>query len=202
MLLYGYVTDYEYFNEWHSANTSKKIRAVVETNVKSCKYLCMLRMFELRASGMSPNKIAHLYSKESILTPSDYKEQKFWVPNTRQFHHLWFCGTVKQVLQNSTYLGHLVQMRTTMLSYKNKKTIKRDHEDMVWVYNTHEAIVSQELWDKCREMEGIGKSRQKDQDGAGNAPIEDMLLRWLQSEDAHWLGQLTPQAYRPEISFL
>ena len=46
-----------------------------------------------------------------------------------------------------------VQMRTTTVSYKNKKTVKRDPEDMVTVYNTHEAIVTQELWDKCREME-------------------------------------------------
>ncbi len=179
------------FNEWHSANTSKKIRAVIETNAKAGKYRCncapygyvkgedenklpvrdepaasnVLRMFELRASGMSPNKIAYLFNEEGILTPADYKEQKFGIPNTRQSHHLWSCGTVKQVLQNPTYLGHLVQLRTTTVSYKNKKTVKRDPEDMVWVYNTHEAIVSQELWDKCREMEASVSQGKKTKTG-------------------------------------
>ncbi len=179
------------FNEWHSANTSKKIRAVIETNAKAGKYRCncapygyvkgedenklpvrdepaasnVLRMFELRASGMSPNKIAYLFNEEGILTPADYKEQKFGIPNTRQSHHLWSCGTIKQVLQNPTYLGHLVQMRTTTVSYKNKKTVKRDPEDMVWVYNTHEAIVSQELWDKCREMEASVSQGKKTKTG-------------------------------------
>lgn len=167
------------FNEWHAANTSQKIRSVIESNAKAGKYRAnaapygyvkgddenrlpvrdepaasfVLRMFQMRASGISPNKIAQTFNDEKIATPSDYKEEKFGIPNTRRSHHLWSCATVKQVLNNPTYLGHLVQMRTTTVSYKNKKTVKREPEDMVWVYNTHEAIVSQELWDKCREME-------------------------------------------------
>ena len=167
------------FNEWHAANTSKKIRAVIETNAKAGKYRAcyapygyvkgedenrlpvrdepaasnVRRMFEMRASGISPNKIAETFNDEGIPIPSDYKEEKFGIPNTRQSHHLWSCSTVKQIITNPIYLGHLVQMRTTTVSYKNKKTVKRDPEDMVTVCNTHEAIVTQELWDKCREME-------------------------------------------------
>lgn len=113
----------------------------------------VLRMFQMRASGISPNKIAETFNNEHIPIPSDYKEQKFGIPNTRRSHHLWSCSTVKQIITNPIYLGHLVQMRTTTVSYKNKKTVKRDPEDMVTVYNTHESIVTQELWDKCREME-------------------------------------------------
>ncbi len=179
------------FNEWHAANTSKKIRTVIESNAKSGKYRStsapygyvkgtdekklpvrdepaasnVLRMFEMRASGISPNKIADTFNAEGIKTPSDYKEEKFGIPNTRQSHHLWSSGTVKQVITNPIYLGHLVQMRTTTVSYKNKKTVKRDPEDMVWVYNTHEAIVSQELWDKCREMEASVSQGKKNRTG-------------------------------------
>ncbi len=179
------------FNEWHAANTSKKIRTVIESNAKSGKYRStsapygyvkgtdekklpvrdepaasnVLRMFEMRASGISPNKIADTFNAEGIKTPSDYKEEKFGISNTRQSHHLWSSGTVKQVITNPIYLGHLVQMRTTTVSYKNKKTVKRDPEDMVWVYNTHEAIVSQELWDKCREMEASVSQGKKNKTG-------------------------------------
>ena len=167
------------FNEWHAANTSQKIRSVIEANAKAGKYrTCyapygyvkggdenrlpvrdepaasnVLRMFEMRASGISPNKIAQTFNNEGVLPPSDYRAEKFGIPNNRKSHHLWSCSAVKQILTNPTYLGHLVQMRTTTVSYKNKKTVKRDPEDMVTVCNTHEAIVTQELWDKCREME-------------------------------------------------
>ena len=179
------------FNEWHAATTSKKIRTVIEANAKAGKYRAsyapygyvkgadekklpirdepaasnVLRMFEMRAKGISPNKIAQTFNDEKIPTSADYKEQKFGIPNTRQSHHLWSCATVKQILNNPIYLGHLVQMRTTNISYKNKTTVKREPEDMVWVYNTHEAIVSQELWDKCREMEASVSQGKKNRDG-------------------------------------
>lgn len=87
------------------------------------------------------------------MTPNMNVFNEWHAANTRHSHHLWSCTTVKQLLQNPTYLGHLVQMRTTNLSYKNKIVVKRDPDEMVTVENTHEAIVSQELWDKCREME-------------------------------------------------
>ena len=72
------------FNEWHAANTSKKLRAVFESNAKSGKYMTTFcaygyekgtdenftpvidpyaagivrRIFEMRASGMNAKKIA------------------------------------------------------------------------------------------------------------------------------------------------
>lgn len=88
------------FNEWHAATTSKKIRAVIEANAKAGKYRAtyapygyfkstdekklpirdepaasnVLRMFEMRASGISPSKIAQTLNDEKIPTAADYKE--------------------------------------------------------------------------------------------------------------------------------
>lgn len=167
------------FNEWHSANTSKKIRAVIEANAKAGKYRTtyapygyvkgtdekklpiidepaasnVRRIFEMRASGISPKHIAMKFNDENIPIPSDYRTQKFGVTAYRFSHHLWTCDVVKQILRNPTYLGHLVQLRTTNISYKNRKQIKRPDEEKVIIYNTHEAIISQELWDKVKEIE-------------------------------------------------
>ena len=44
-------------------------------------------------------------------------------------------------------------MRTTTVSYKNHKVIKRPEEDMIIIKNTHEPLVSQQTWDKVREIE-------------------------------------------------
>ena len=176
------------FNEWHSANTSKKIRAVIEANAKAGKYRTtyapygyvkgtdekklpvvdepaasnVRRIFEMRASGISPKHIAMKFNDENIPIPSDYRTQKFGITPYRFSHHLWTCDVVKQILRNPTYLGHLVQLRTTNISYKNKKQIKRPDDEKVIVYNTHEAIISQELWDKVKEVErsvGQGKAQ-------------------------------------------
>ena len=159
------------FNEWHAANTSKKIRAVIESNAKAGKYRAsvapygyvksedenrlpirdepaastVLRIFEMRAKGISPQKISDTLNDEGLLPPADYKEQKFGIPNTRKSHHLWSNSVVKQILTNPIYLGNLVQLKTYTLSYKNRKQVKNDPEDMVTIYNTHEAIVTQEL---------------------------------------------------------
>ena len=188
------------FNEWHAANTSKKIRAVIEANAKEGIYRCtyapygyikgtdakrlpvidpeaaayVRRIFEMRVSGISPNRIAQTFNDESILPPADYKEAKFGIPNTRKSHHLWSSAVVKQIVTNPIYLGHLVQQKTKKISYKNKKIVKNDPEDMVWVYGTHEAIVTQELWDKCREMEASVSQGKKNKTGYVN-PLSGLV---------------------------
>ncbi len=179
------------FNEWHAANTSKKIKAVIEANCKAGKYRAtnapygyvkgndenrlpvpdepaasiVRRMFEMRSQGISPRHIADMLNEEKILTPSDYLYSKQGKPNPRKTTHLWCAERVRKMLQNPTYLGHLVQMRTTTVSHKNHKLIKRDEEDMVVIKNTHEPLVSQEMWDKCREMDNSVSQGKRDKHG-------------------------------------
>ena len=66
---------------------------------------------------------------------------------------LWSFCAVNSILNNSTYLGHMAQQRWSSVSYKNHKRYKKDENEWVVVHNTHEAIVTQELWDKVREVE-------------------------------------------------
>ncbi len=167
------------FNEWHAANTSKKLRAVFESNAKSGKYMTTFcaygyekgtdenftpvidpyaadivrRIFEMRASGMNAKKIADVLNGEHIVPPLDYKYDKIGKKYPLYSHHLWSSQTIKRILKNQMYLGHLCQMKQTTVSYKNHKVINKDMEDWVIVENNHEPIISQELWDKCREVD-------------------------------------------------
>ncbi|MDE6781014.1 MAG: recombinase family protein [Ruminococcus sp.] len=50
-------------------------------------------------------------------------------------------------------LGHLCQLKQTTVSYKNHKVINEDIEDLVIVESNHNPIISQELWNKCREVD-------------------------------------------------
>lgn len=167
------------FNEWHAANTSKKIRAVLKSNAKDGKYharkapygyvksntekktpvideeaaAVVKRIFEMRASGLSPHKIADTLNEENIPNPSKYSMEKYGIVGKRDHFGLWSFCAVNSILNNPTYLGHMAQQRWSSISYKNHKRYKRDESEWVTVYNTHEPIITQELWDKVREVE-------------------------------------------------
>lgn len=189
------------FNEWHAANTSKKIRAVIEANAKSGKYRTTFapygyvkgddenrlpvvdepaasvvrRIFEMRSQGISPRHIADTLNAEGVPTASDYMYSKLGKPNPRKTSHFWSAERIRSLVNNPTYLGHLVQMRTTTVSYKNHKHIKKDPSEWIVVENTHEPLVSQEIWDKCREIEASVSQGKKTATGFV-APLSGLMF--------------------------
>lgn len=167
------------FNEWHASSTSKKIKAVVEANAKAGKYGCkqaaygyikgddekhtpiinpetapvVLSIFKMRAQGISPRHIADKLNEDGILNPTDYHYSIIGKEPTIAMRHLWSGATVKNILQNRIYLGQLAQLRRTTVSHKNHKVVYKDESDWVIVENNHEPIITQELWDRVREVE-------------------------------------------------
>ena len=54
----------------------------------------------------------------------------------------------------------MAQLRWTSLSYKNHKRFRNDESEWAIVYNTHEPIISQELWNRCQERKkSVAKGR-------------------------------------------
>lgn len=167
------------FNEWHAANTSKKIRAVLREKAKEGVYHAkkaaygyikgkdekgtllideetapiVKRIFEMYASGITPNQIAQTLNAENISSPEKYANEKYGHKMHEGSRGLWAQMAIVRILQNMAYLGHLPQLRTTSVSYKNHKKYRKDQSEWVIVYNTHEPIISQELWDKVRDRE-------------------------------------------------
>ena len=166
------------FNEWHAANTSKKLRTVFQSNARAGKYMTtassygyvkgddenytpqidpeaavvVRRIFEMRASGMGHKSIADVLNQEHILPPLDYRYEKLGKPVPIYSRHLWQAQTVKRLLVNPIYIGNLAQMKETTVSYKNHKIIRNDQSEWVIVENKHEPIISRELWDKVQEV--------------------------------------------------
>lgn len=168
------------FNEWHAANTSKKIRSVFAANAKQGKYIASFasygyiksddanhtpiidepaaevvrKIFDLRTTGITPRQIARKLNAEKILIPSDY--QAILYGRESQYvnsMHLWTGNMVNRILTNQIYIGSLAQQRYTTISFKNHKLIRKSEEDWTVVENNHEAIISKEVWDKCREVD-------------------------------------------------
>lgn len=167
------------FNEWWAASTSKKLRTVRVKNAKNGKngmshapYGYTLgkdekrtlqvneevapivrRIFEMRASGMTPRKIADVLNAEKVLTPNDYRLSKTGVTSVTSSWHLWNTSVLRTLLDNPAYIGNLAQHRTTTVSYKNHKWQRRPKEDWIVIENAHEPIISKELWDRVKEVE-------------------------------------------------
>lgn len=167
------------FNEWHSASTSKKIKAVFEASAKSGKYLgskvpygysrgddenhlpvvnpetapIVKRIFEMRLQGMSQRRIADRLNAENIPCPSDYYYGNKGKVNILDCRHLWSRSSVDHILKNPMYLGHLVQLKWTTVSHENHKVVPKDKSEWAVAPNTHEALITQEMWDRCREFD-------------------------------------------------
>lgn len=167
------------FNEWHAANTSKKIRAVKRANAKEGIYTAkkasygykmgtdkkrapvideetapiVRRIFEMYASGTSPRKIAETLNLEGVLSPAAYAYEKFGQKAKPNAMGLWSAITIREMLNKIIYIGHMPQLRWTSLSYKNHKRFRKDKNEWAVVYNTHKPIISQELWNRVQERQ-------------------------------------------------
>ncbi|MBP5267231.1 MAG: recombinase family protein [Ruminococcus sp.] len=168
------------FNEWHAANTSKKVRSVLAQNAKEGKYIASFaaygylkgddekhtpvidepaaqvvrRIFELRATGITPTQIAKKLNAEGVPIPSDYRAQRLGKPNPyKNTFHYWSHVAVRNILGNPIYIGHLAQQKFTTVSFKNHKSVRRGKDEWVIAENIHDPIISQELWDKCQEVD-------------------------------------------------
>ncbi len=174
------------FNEWHAANTSKKIRAVKRANAKEGIYTTkkasygyikgtdkkrtpvideetapvVRRIFELYASGISPKNIADILNSENISSPGRYAYEKLGHKGRANEMRLWCEISIRAMLNNIIYIGHLPMLQETTVSYKNHKRQAKDRSEWVITYNNHEPIISQQLWDKVHErMKSIAQGR-------------------------------------------
>ena len=159
-------------NDLYARDTSAKIKAVKRSTFKSGKYIgcyapigyrkdpedhhhllidpmtapIVKRIFDMRMQGYSFRKIARTLNEEKVPSPRSFYYLSEQRENLRGETPFWNDVTIKSVLRNEVYLGHMVQNKTGTVSYKNHKQIAKPEEEWIKVENTHEALVSQETW--------------------------------------------------------
>jgi len=182
-----------YFNELYAKDSSKKVRIVKRAQAERGELLggrppygykrdetvrkgivpdeeaagVVKRIFALCAEGKGPNQIARLLTKEQVLTPTNYYYRKTGASHasldtTRPYS--WSGSSVTGILDNKTYLGHMAGLRSTTLSYKNKKLIRHPESEQILVENTHEPLITQELWDIVQDVRKHKKRTPKQMD--------------------------------------
>ena len=164
-------------NEFYSRDNSRNIRSSIRARAKAGLYRTSFnpigyrkspdnhnklivdgetawivkRIFELANAGMGAHKIAKTFREEQVPCPSwwlhsrgerDYS-QRFENPANK---YEWSHTVIRNIIANPLYLGHTVMCKTESI-FKVGTFKKVPKADQIRVENTHEPLVSQELFD-------------------------------------------------------
>ena len=119
----------------------------------------VLRIFESAARGDSSRKIAISLNNDGVIPPLKYRvlyRDDFSDAGAARASDLWSYTTVKRILKNSVYLGHTVLGKSKKASIKSKKKLPVPQEQWAVTENTHEPIISRELFDLAQFNLGRG----------------------------------------------
>ena len=112
------------------------------------------RIFKLCMEGRGPMQIAKLLQEEKVLNPTAYKRRagiKTPSPETDDPYHC-NTNTVVHILERREYTGCTVNFKTYTNSIWDKKQRETPLDKQAIFYNTHPAIIEQEVFDKVQEI--------------------------------------------------
>lgn len=171
-------------NEFYPKEISKKVRQVKKSNAAKGMFMgsrapygykkssvdkhqliidedvahIVRRIFTEIASGNNGRRLAGQLNEEGILCPRAYYYQNIGKENPRKDESmLWGSASIICIIDNQAYLGNMVQGRRQVVSFKSKKRRLTDPDEWIIVKNTHEAIISQELWDEAHRLRKSGE---------------------------------------------
>ena len=112
------------------------------------------RIFELFMEGRGPSQIANQLKAEKVLTPTAYHKGHGRNPTNAvpENPRGWNSSTVVHLLERREYTGCTVNFKTYTNSIWDKKKRHNSEEDMAIFYDTHEAIVSEEVFEKVQQI--------------------------------------------------
>ena len=136
--LYGYKKDP---SDRHKLIVDEDVRYVIEL------------IYDLALDGYSPNKIAESLTLKKIPIPIVHKKE----PRAKNVtendgYGIWKRQTVFGILTNQMYIGNMVQNTHNKISYNSKKLRKTTADELIIVENTHEGIISKEVFEKVQEI--------------------------------------------------
>jgi len=177
-------------NEWYAKDVSKKVKGGYRTKALQGKFTgpyapygyhksledkhklvvdeatapVVKKMFELAAQGKTPYMISKVLRTEKIKRPrvriieelNTYHSEEIM-----QMPYLWTQISVRKILQNRVYAGHMVSQKSSSKSYKNRKTVHKPQESWIHVINTHEALVTEETFEVVQKELSIKRREKK-----------------------------------------
>lgn len=190
-------------NEFYSRDNSRKIRSSIRARAKAGLYRCsyaplgyrkaldnhnrlivdtetawiVKRIFELSNAGFGAHKIAKLFQKEQIPSPSWWQYSRGEKDYSKRFENPenkydWSHTVIQGIIKNPVYLGHTIMCKTESV-FKVGTFKKVPDADQIRVDNTHEPLVSQEVFDNAN-AKILSRKRE---DTSGNVSIFSGLIK-------------------------
>ena len=104
--------------------------------------------------GLGKVSICHKLNDMGIINPTGHKKielgQNYNNYATKDNTYTWTPSTIRNILSNEVYIGHTVQGKRRVKSYKIHKVEVVPKEEWVKVENTHEPIIDKETFEKAQ----------------------------------------------------
>ena len=169
-------------HEMYCRDISEKIRCVQQAKMKKGEYMCAIafygykksetvrnrleideaaaeivrRVFREAAAGVMPSEIATRLNGDGILSPLMYrksnKEDSLRGWKLRGGVAYWTRMNVRHMLLDERYTGCMISRKRTKPDVTSKTTITLPKEEWIVVENTHEGIVSKELFAQAQKV--------------------------------------------------
>ncbi len=115
------------------------------------------QIFDLSKQGFGISMIRQHLTKEMIVRPGVDALKKgggyeHYFTERDEWRITWSNNSVRSILRNPVYAGHLVGYKRPIPSMKSKRRLTATPEDWVIVKNTHEAIISQQDFDLVQKL--------------------------------------------------
>lgn len=110
----------------------------------------------LTEGGLSKEGIAKKLNEMGIHNPALYKKKKglrYSNPQAANNDGLWMGTSITRTLKNKMYIGTMVQGKQRIISYKIHDAIQVPEEEWFQVENTHEPIISREVFEMAEEIQ-------------------------------------------------
>ena len=168
--------------EMYSRDISEKIRCMQQAKMKKGEYLCAIafygykrsqtrknsleidgqaagivrRIFQMAVDGMEPTQIALRLNTEGIPAPLAYRRANHtdglrgWkVAGDTAY---WTRENVKRIISDERYTGCLIGRKRTRVDVSKPQTAKVPKEEWIVARDTHEAIVSKEIYGQAQKV--------------------------------------------------
>lgn len=113
-------------------------------------------IFQMFADGIGYVRMTKILRERGVLNPQAYfnqnnpdyyKNSDYW---RKPFD--WHATSVRAILNNPVYMGKVVFGRSKTKGFFDKRRVEATEEEWVVAENTHEPLITQELWDTVHQM--------------------------------------------------
>lgn len=113
-------------------------------------------IFQMFADGIGYVRMTKILRERGVLNPQAYfnqnnpdyyKNSDYW---RKPFD--WHATSVRAILNNPVYMGKVVFGRSKTKGFFDKRRVEASEEEWVVAENTHEPLITQELWDTVHQM--------------------------------------------------